>query len=156
MISSNWRDWWNELGEDFWKEPSSRRGLHAPGETQGSHARGVFLLAAAHWRRVPWVHVRKNRSLCRSYLRAAMFHDAGKKFDRDRHEAMGFEWMLPRDEVAAFIILSHMGRWGPGVVEKMNILYDFKADHLNNPTNQYLADMVASCDYTQACCFLLR
>ena len=147
------KSWMKHIRKSFWNEPASRRGFHRPGDTQLSHAIGVLALASKHWRRVPWHDVRKDRLVCRSFLRAALFHDIGKAFDRDRHDIEGFRWMFPKDHLAAFFILQHMGRWGSSSNEKYELLREHEALKLVTPVNQYLSDMLSSCDYTHAVCF---
>jgi len=124
-----------------------------PGDTQLTHAQGVFDLACCHWRRVPWQDVRKNRALCRSFLRAAFFHDIGKAIDRENHDIAGFIWLLPKDREAAFMVLQHMGRWGASSDKKYQLLREYNAFDLANPICIYLSEIIAACDYTHAICY---
>jgi len=68
------KKWMGYVRNSFWTESASRRGFHR----QLSHAMGVLALASKRWRRIPWADVRKDRQMCRSFLRAALFHDIGK------------------------------------------------------------------------------
>ena len=149
----NSRAWWKELGK-FWESPASIRGFHRPKQTQGDHARRVFSLACRFWRRVPWNHIRLSRRVFRSFLRAALFHDVGKITDRQRHELEGFRWMLPRDPLAAFFILHHMGRWSClEKIEKDLLIKQSGLAHLATPEHVWLCDLLSAADYAEACCW---
>lgn len=152
-VNGGSRQWWKELA-DFWKAPASVRGYHRPNQTQGDHSRRVFKLACRHWHRVPFDHLRRNRRVCRSFLRAALFHDVGKITDRRRHEVESFHWMLPRDELAAFLVLHHMGRWScVNDAEKRDLLEQAGILHLLTPEHLWLADLLCAVDFTEACCW---
>jgi hypothetical protein len=147
------RQWVAEFG-DWWDSPASLSGRHhRPGQTQLGHAVGVLRLAALHWRRVPWETTRKSRQACRSFLRAAFFHDVGKAIDRSQHEVAGCRWMRDRDPFASFLILLHMGRWGPGYRDTVRAMVDLNLLYLDAPSTRWLADLLAGCDYTDAVCF---
>lgn len=148
------RKWWAEVDEAFWASPASLTGQnHRPGDTQGEHARRVFALACRSWRRVPWAPIRKNRGMCRSFLRAALFHDVGKLADRETHDLAGFLWMISRDRLAAVLILRHMGRWGVAPEIQVDALMSAGCGHLLTAQTMWLCDLLASCDYFDACCF---
>jgi hypothetical protein len=125
-------------------------GRHHHGETQWQHAREVYRLARLHWRRIPWDDVRHDQKLRKSFLRAALFHDIGKAMNRQAHDVAGFRWMYPRDPLAAFLLLRHMGRWGAPPDEQVNELTAVDGLGLLTPRNCYLADLLAGCDYTSA------
>lgn len=145
-----WRSWWLEFG-DWWSTPASITGKHHHGETQGEHAQEVFRLAALHWRRVPDERIRKCHTIKRSFLRAARFHDVGKAIDRDEHDLAGYSWMLPRDPLAAILILTHMGRWcSPEVKDLLEC--PVVRNYWSQPIFRFLAEMLQACDYTAACC----
>jgi len=120
------------------------------------HAIGVLALASRHWRRVPWRNVRHALNAKRSFLRAAFFHDVGKKFDRDRHDLAGAEWMAPRDPLAAYLIMGHMGRWGAPWSERQGVALRLGILEWDNQETRWLADMLAACDYTEAVCWSLH
>lgn len=61
--------------------------------------------------------------------------------------------MFPKDHLAAFFILQHMGRWGASSVDKYLLLKEHDALNIVTPVNQYLSDILSSCDYTHAVCF---
>lgn len=152
-VGESSRRWWFELG-DFWNAQASVRGYHRPNQTQGDHSRRVFKIACRHWHRVPWDHLRRNRRICRSFLRAALFHDVGKTTDRRRHEVDSFHWMLPRDELAAFFVLHHMGRWScVNEAEKRELLARAGILHLLTPEHLWLCDLLCAADFTEACCW---
>jgi len=152
-VNESSRQWWKELS-DFWAAPASVRGYHRPNQTQGDHSRRVFKLACRHWHRVPWDHLRRNRRVCRSFLRAALFHDVGKITDRRRHEIESFHWMLPKDQLAAFFVLHHMGRWSCiNDAEKNDLLERAGVLHLSTPEHLWLADLLCAADFTEACCW---
>ena len=145
--------WWQEVG-DFWHQPASTTGKnHRPGQTQGDHAYGVFRLAVLHWRRCPWKAVRKNWKIKRSFLRAALFHDVGKKDDRYNHDVASYVWLMHHgDPLAGYFALCHMGRWGSVEVKdilNMPIICDL---HAQAPF-RWLAGALQVCDYTDAICF---
>lgn len=146
-----WRVWETEIGDDFWESPASASGHHH-GETQREHADEVFRLACRHWRRVPEDKLRKCRSVCRSFLRAARFHDVGKAIDRTRHDIASYRWLLDKgDDLAAFLALMHMGRWKSRDVTRI-LEREPVGRFAKHPAFLRLAEMLQSCDYTAACC----
>lgn len=147
---SGWRQWWAEFS-DFWDLPASENPDHHHGETHGEHAFEVYYLAKKHFRRHPDPTIRKNRSIRRSFLRAALFHDVGKFIDRSRHDLAGCYWMIGRDLLAAHLILRHMGRWGHPEVDGISSTFPFSLYHYQ-PWAHWLFETLQACDYTAACC----
>lgn len=144
-----WRSWMREIPVDWWQSSASASGQNHHGETQIEHSEEVFALAAWHWRRVPEAKIRKSARLLRSYLRAARFHDVGKSMDRKSHEIAGYNWMLRRDELAAWLILQHSGRWSPREVQ--DILDCRQWDKFrSHRIFRWMAETLQGCDYTAA------
>lgn len=147
--SSGWRSWMREVPLEFWTSPASASGQHHHGETQLEHSQQVYELCAWHWRRVPERHIRAHHGIRRSLLRAARFHDIGKASDRQAHDIAGYNFMLRRDPLAAYLILRHMGRWGSREVADILECKPVARYHAV-PVFRWLADLLQSCDYTAA------
>ena len=149
ILRPGWRSWMREVPVDFWRSPASASGQHHHGETQLEHSQEVYELAAWHWRRVPERHIRAHHGIRRSFLRAARLHDIGKASDSQAHDIAGYNFLLRRDPLSAYLVLRHMGRWcSPEVSELLNCkplsLYHAV------PMFRWLADLLQMCDYTAA------
>lgn len=147
---SGWRAWASEWG-DWWHSPASASGQHHHGETQWQHAREVFALAARMWRRVPQERLRKSHTIRRSFLRAAIFHDVGKAVDPKAHDLASYAWLLPKDRLAAYFALTHMGRWQTPAVRDILECAPISRFH-RHPTLRFIGEMLQACDYFAAAC----
>jgi len=145
LTRPGWRSWMREVPVEFWQSPA----LHHHGETQIEHSQAVYELAAWHWRRVPERHVRAHHGIRRSFLRAARFHDIGKHEDRRAHEVAGFNWMIRKDSLAAYFILTHSGRWSPAEVADILNCKPISRYH-EVPVFRWLSYALQACDYTAA------
>lgn len=147
------KQWWSELGE-FWNQPASRSGrFHRPGQTQRGHALGVLALSFRMWSRFE-DKIRMNRSLMRSFFRAALFHDVGKAMGEYKvHEALGAYWLFDHgDRVAAYLVLHHMGIFGMNRQSRLVIIQELELWDLDFLTMHRICDMLASCDFVEATC----
>lgn len=147
--SSGWRAWMREVPIEFWTSPASTSGLYHHGESQLEHSQEVFRLCCMHWRRVPDRKIRHHHGIRRSFLRAARFHDIGKASDRHNHEIAGYNFMLRRDLLSAYLILTHSGRWSPSEVSDICNCPLISKYH-SVPAFRWLSNTLQACDYTAA------
>lgn len=126
----------------FWDQPASRSGKwHRPNETQWQHALGVLNKASLIWKTVDGMF-----SLLeyRAFLIAALFHDVGKHFNFDEHDAEAYHWLSSQDEsMAAQIALHHMGKWRSAKAESM-------INGICSPVGLRLGALLSFCDYADA------
>ena len=150
----------------WWSGPASITGRHhPPGQTNLSHALGTFRAARWAWRRVPWVQIRLDPCKRRAFLLAALCHDAGKQHDREHHEIAGADLALrlwPDVPLIAYLVLHHSGRWGPSYCDRARWMVRAQVGETARVIDydcqrwQWLADLLAECDYMDAHAHVVR